>query len=46
MQGPNLNDSSIDLLLRTQRPVEGWKINLWGLVSDRPGPAFNTKTQT
>ena len=43
MQGPNLNGSNNDFL-RTQRPVNGWKITLCSLVSDRPGPASHMST--
>jgi hypothetical protein len=41
VQGPNVNGSSQDFL-RTQRPVDGWKITLCRLVSNRPGPASHS----
>jgi len=41
VQRPNLSGASIDFL-NTQRPVDGWKITLCGLASDKPGPEFYT----
>lgn len=38
VQGPNLSGSKNDFL-RTQRPVNGWKITLCRVLSDKPGPA-------
>lgn len=37
-QGPNFNGSRSDFL-RTQSPVSGWKIILYGRFRDIPGPA-------